>query len=180
MRTAIVVAAAALLLAACQSTKVALLDGEEGDAPGAVAELDPKTETERRVVDKADPGATKRYVSLTRALPPRATRITLYFLEGTTRITPDSEPQLARLLQEVSRRAGAEVLITGHTDTVGRDEDNDVLSMRRAEEIRSALAAHGLDLAITRAVGRGERELLVPTADDVREDRNRRVEVTIR
>jgi outer membrane protein OmpA-like peptidoglycan-associated protein len=52
--------------------------------------------------------------------------------------------------------------------------------MRRAEEVRNALGEHGLDLAITRAVGRGERELLVKTADNVREDRNRRVEVIIR
>ena len=179
MRTAVALLAA-LSLAACASTKVALLDAEEGEAPGAVVELNPKTEAEKRVVTKADAKAATRYSLLTRVLPPRATRITLYFMEGTTNLTADSEPMYAQLLQEVGRRAGAEVQITGHTDTVGRDEDNDVLSLRRAEEVRNSLAQHGLDLAITRAVGRGERELLVQTADDVREDRNRRVEVIIR
>jgi outer membrane protein OmpA-like peptidoglycan-associated protein len=174
------IALVALALAACQSTRVALLDGEDGESSGAVVELDPRTEAEKRLVNKTDARAVKRYAALRSGLPPRATRITLYFAEGTTKLTPESEPELDRLLQEVSRRPGAEVLITGHTDTVGRDEDNDVLSMRRAEEVRNALGEHWLDLAITRAVGRGERDLLVKTADNVREDRNRRVEVIIR
>jgi outer membrane protein OmpA-like peptidoglycan-associated protein len=72
------------------------------------------------------------------------------------------------------------VQITGHTDTVGSTADNDVLSLKRAGEIREALAVQGLNLTITRAVGRGERELLVPTPDNTAEPRNRRVEIIVR
>jgi outer membrane protein OmpA-like peptidoglycan-associated protein len=42
------------------------------------------------------------------------------------------------------------------------------------------LIERGLDAALVRAVGRGEREPLVPTADEVGETRNRRVEITVR
>ena len=48
------------------------------------------------------------------------------------------------------------------------------------DEIREALAMQGLNLTITRAVGRGERELLVPTPDNTAEPRNRRVEIIVR
>jgi len=81
---------------------------------------------------------------------------------------------------EIARRPGAEVQITGHTDTVGQTADNDRLSLERAREIRDALVGQGLNPAITRAVGRGERELLIPTPDNTPEPRNRRVEVIVR
>jgi OmpA-OmpF porin, OOP family len=80
----------------------------------------------------------------------------------------------------LAKRPGAEVQITGHTDTVGSGSDNDALSLKRAQEIREALAVQGLNLTITRAVGRGERELLAPTPDNTAEPRNRRVEIIVR
>jgi outer membrane protein OmpA-like peptidoglycan-associated protein len=72
------------------------------------------------------------------------------------------------------------VQVTGHTDTVGSETDNDKLSLKRAEDILTALVAQGLNPAISRAVGRGERELIVQTPDNTAEPRNRRVEIIVR
>jgi outer membrane protein OmpA-like peptidoglycan-associated protein len=183
-------------LAACASgpaTNVTLLAGE-GSAPvGAVAVLDPKTEADRGVLDTANTGAVAdarkfkavavdpgRYAAIAGALPPAASHYTLYFLEGTTTLTPESAPLYRQMLAEVAQRPGAEVQVTGHTDTVGSGPDNDRLSIRRATEIRDALVQQGLDPSITRATGRGERELLVATPDNTAEPKNRRVEVTVR
>ena len=183
---------AALFLAGCASGRVTLLPGEVGANVGSVVVLDPKTGAERGALTaantrtalaakvrarSADPA---RYASLTGALPPPPTHFTLYFFEGTTRVVPGSEPELQRMFAEVAKRSGAEVQITGHTDTVGNDADNDRLSLNRAREIRDALVARGLNPAITRAVGRGERELLTPPPDNTGEERNRRVEVIVR
>ena len=107
-------------------------------------------------------------------------RLTLYFQEGTTRLTRESEPGLVFLKKEISERPGAEVQVTGYTDTLGSEDDNDALSQRRAEEVLAALAEQGLDRAMMSAVGRGERELRVKTDDGVREPANRRVVVTVR
>ena len=54
------------------------------------------------------------------------------------------------------------------------------MSLKRARDIRLALIAQGLNPTISRAVGRGERELLAPTPDNTAEPRNRRVEITVR
>ena len=70
--------------------------------------------------------------------------------------------------------------MTGHTDTVGSESDNDALSGKRAEEILNLLASKGFDRGIMSAVGRGERELKEPTADNVSSAANRRVEVIVR
>jgi outer membrane protein OmpA-like peptidoglycan-associated protein len=87
---------------------------------------------------------------------------------------------LKQVFAELAKRSGAEVQITGHTDTVGSEGDNDTLSLKRAREIRETLIAEGLSPTISRAVGRGERELLVATPDNTAEPRNRRVEITVR
>jgi len=182
-----------VLLAGCASGGVVLLGPEPGADVGAVAVFKSEGDTELGVLDAANTRATldgrrvrarpadpSRYAELVEGLPGPPAGFTLYFLEGTTRLAPDSEPVLQQLLEEVGRRPGAEVQITGHTDTVGSIEDNDTLSRRRALEIRSALGERGLNPSIARAVGRGERELLTQTADGVAEPTNRRVEVTVR
>ncbi len=186
----------AALTAACATgagTKVTLLDGEPGQATGAVVVLDPKSEAERGLLDAANTQAAAdarkvkaaavdaaRYADLTAALPRGPTFFRLYFTEGTTNLDPGSLDEFRRMREEVAQRPGAEVQVTGHTDTVGSSADNDRLSIERARQIRSVLISQGLDPAITRATGRGERELLVPTADNVEEPKNRRVEVTVR
>ncbi|WP_223176473.1 OmpA family protein [Sphingomonas lutea] len=113
-------------------------------------------------------------------LPAPAKSFILYFLEGTTDITPESAPMVEEIRSEIAKRPGAEVQVTGHTDTVGSDSDNDALSQKRAEEILNLLASRGFDRAIMSAVGRGERELKLPTGDNVGSAVNRRVEVIVR
>ena len=70
--------------------------------------------------------------------------------------------------------------VTGHTDTLDSGASNDALSLRRAKSIRELLIERGLIPDLVRAVGRGERELLVQTDDGIRNAKNRRVEVTVR
>jgi len=68
--------------------------------------------------------------------------------------------------------------IEGHTDTVGSAGYNKELSDRRAAAVRNYLAANfKVDPARLEAVGMGEEGLLVPTADQTAEPRNRRVAV---
>ena len=193
MRTAAALAALALLVSGCASTKVTLLDAEAGADTGSVVVLDPKTSAERGTLSAANTranAAAKKvkakkvkggvFAFLTDLLPERGAIFTLYFKEGTTELIPESEPELQRLLAEVMRRDGVEVEVTGHTDTVGTEEDNDALSLERARQIRDALVHRGIDLETTSTVGRGERELLVKTADNIEEPANRRVVVTVR
>jgi outer membrane protein OmpA-like peptidoglycan-associated protein len=70
--------------------------------------------------------------------------------------------------------------VIGHTDTVGGVEDNDELSLQRAERVKADLVAQGIPADRIRAAGRGEREPVVPTVDNVDEPRNRRVEINVR
>jgi outer membrane protein OmpA-like peptidoglycan-associated protein len=114
------------------------------------------------------------------AQPARPTSFILYFLEGRDELTPDSHQLLGRIVDEIARRPAPEIVVIGHTDRVGAVPYNDALSLRRAERVRDELVKVGIAADRIRVAGRGEREPLVPTPDEVAEPRNRRVEINVR
>lgn len=134
-------------------------------------------------VDAADASADAvraRYPALYDAMPPARRSYMVHFEIGSDRLTPDSAVRLKDILAEVAMLPVPEVVVVGHTDTVGAEGLNDGLSMQRARRVRERLVEGGLDPRRIEAVGRGKRELLVPTANEVPEPRNRRVEIQLR
>ena len=114
------------------------------------------------------------------ALPARPTTFLLYFVTATDEPTDESKEELKKILAELRQRAVPDIMVVGHTDTVGDLEANDLLSARRAERTKGFLVEIGIPARQIQTAGRGERELLVPTADNVDEPRNRRVEINVR
>ncbi|HEX5130344.1 MAG TPA: OmpA family protein [Usitatibacter sp.] len=114
------------------------------------------------------------------ALPGRPASFTLYFLEGRDELTDESRVELEKVFAELKRRPLPDIVVIGHTDTVGGLSYNDKLSLARAERTREMMIALGIPPERIQAAGRGKRELLVPTEDNVSEPRNRRVEINVR
>ena len=185
---------ASLALAGCAHSSLVLLP-DEGGGHGSVAILKPG-EAGETVVSEADTrtsldgrpstkplgarGLKPSEAALLAALPPAPKRFSLYFQQGTTEMTASSAARLAEMRAEVARRPGVDVQVTGHTDTVGSEVDNDALSLSRAQEVLNFLVAQGFSRDVMSAVGRGERELQVPTDDNVDSPVNRRVEIIVR
>jgi outer membrane protein OmpA-like peptidoglycan-associated protein len=186
----------ALVLAGCAHSSVVLLPDEDGGhgeiairpSEGKGGETVMKDANSRATLAGAQPsirplgskGLKPNEAALLAALPPAPKSFTLYFHEGTTELAAESVGTLEQIRAEVAKRPGAEVQVTGHTDTVGSDADNDALSRRRADEIVNWLATQGFARGMMSAVGRGERELKEATADNVSSAVNRRVEVLVR
>lgn len=122
----------------------------------------------------------KTYGSLLAQQPARPRSFTVQFEANGSRLAPSAEPVITAMRAALATLPAAEVVITGHTDRVGTVEANDRLSLVRAETVREILVAAGLARSGITVVGRGEREPVVPTADEVAEARNRRVEIKIR
>src|SRR3954465_1294062 len=102
------------------------------------------------------------------ALPPRPVSFLLYFVTGTDDLTEASKLELARMLEELRRREVADILVIGHTDRVGNEQANDELSLQRAERVKTEFVAQRIAPSERiRAAGRGEREPLVPTENDI-------------
>ena len=124
--------------------------------------------------------ARREFGTAMAALPGRPKSFLLYFLEGTDEFTPESRIELERMLAELRQSSAPDVVVIGHTDRVGSLQFNDRLSLQRAERVRVELVKLGIAEARIQIAGRGERELLVPTDDEVAEPRNRRVEISVR
>jgi OOP family OmpA-OmpF porin len=73
----------------------------------------------------------------------------------------------------------ADFSITGHADRSGSDDYNLNLSLRRADNVKAALIARGVDEVGISVAGRGEAEPAIVTDDGVREPANRRVEIIL-
>lgn len=114
------------------------------------------------------------------ARPAAPVSFILYFKEGTANLTPESLPEMDKISKELERRPAAEVTVIGHTDRVGKVANNDRLALRRARAVRQILIKRGISADIIDVAGRGEREPLVQTRDEVAEPRNRRSEINVR
>lgn len=112
--------------------------------------------------------------------PPKAQSFDLFFDSGGTVLTVESQRELDRVVSAAVSRSGADITVTGHTDTTGASDRNDELSLRRAQQIRQLLINRGFPANRIEAIGRGKRELAVPTEDNVDEPRNRRVVIVVR
>jgi outer membrane protein OmpA-like peptidoglycan-associated protein len=193
-----------LLLGACAQDKVILLPQPDG-SPSAITVRAKKggevllaqpyatAETSRNKlaelvgspiqpsVSVSDPAeVAKRYKAVNDALPARPKTHIVYFETGQTCLTSESFARLDDIIKEILALPAAEVVVTGHTDSVGSISANDRISQERAELIRDTLIDRGIPEERIEAVGRGKRQLLVPTADGVAEARNRRVEIRLK
>ena len=91
---------------------------------------------------------------------------------------PKLEASLALIKDAVSKHGDLgkiTLFVAGHTDTVGTAEHNLTLSRKRAKMIAGWFKGRGAGLPIAYE-GMGEAVLLVKTADQVDEPRNRRVD----
>ena len=113
------------------------------------------------------------------AQPAGPARFILYFKDDSEELTPESEMLLAEVFRTMRARGGLDISVIGHTDTIGTRDYNYQLSLRRARKVADLLAKQGVDRKILDIESHGEDNLLVKTADQVREPRNRRVEITV-
>jgi outer membrane protein OmpA-like peptidoglycan-associated protein len=106
--------------------------------------------------------------------PPQR-EFTVYFPFNKATLTPEARSVIAEAVSTAKQGPMTHVDVTGHTDTVGSEQYNQGLSDRRADAVRKALLAEGVAQDSIAAKGVGKSDLAVPTADGVKEPRNRRV-----
>jgi OmpA-OmpF porin, OOP family len=104
---------------------------------------------------------------------------TILFARGQGTLPREAEALLAALLEAMTMHPVVAIDIVGHSDRVGSVAANERLSQARAVAVREALVARGVHAALLHTDGRGEREPVVPTADNVAEPHNRRVEIVV-
>lgn len=103
----------------------------------------------------------------------------IYFATGKTRILPSSEKALNELHQFLRSRPNQRIRIVGHTDNIGSDRSNQVLSEGRCREVKKAMVDRGIRASRIEIEGRGERDPILPNSSESNRQLNRRVEIVL-
>lgn len=187
------VIALSLGLSGCAKSYLVLLEDHDGstgkvifsnaqgetviEQAGYGATLDDKSKT----VFKVDEQQIKTdFAAALASQPVLPETFLLYFLTGGTELTPESKAQIPQIVATVSHHPAADISVIGHTDTVGDAEKNAALAQQRALEVSRLFDLSKQDVKELSVTSHGEKNLLIKTADETAEPKNRRVEVTIR
>lgn len=102
----------------------------------------------------------------------------VFFDWDKSNLTDGAQDVLDAVAKEVQGRDDvSKVTIVGHTDSSGANKYNEKLSSNRGGAVKDGLIARGIDPSMIEVKAKGEDDLLVKTADNVREPANRRVQI---
>ena len=112
------------------------------------------------------------------AARPATQNFIVFFEFDKSSLTPDGQ-KVVDAAAAAFKTGKTNVTLNGYTDRAGTDQYNQKLSEQRAAAVRAALVKEGVPANVITAVGRGETNTRVSTADGVREPQNRRVEIVM-
>ena len=103
----------------------------------------------------------------------------IFFDSGSADLKPESEQEISYIYTLLNSDPTIYATIIGHTDNVGSESDNQILSERRAKAIKAALVKKSItDQRIT-TLGKGESEPIDDNTTEEGRKRNRRTELKI-
>jgi outer membrane protein OmpA-like peptidoglycan-associated protein len=103
----------------------------------------------------------------------------ILFVTGSAQITAESHAVIDQLAEVARRCARYAIVVEGHTDSRGKDADNQRLSQRRAESVVMALRDRGVTDRQLRAEGFGESRPLKAGDSAAALAANRRIEFRV-
>ena len=103
----------------------------------------------------------------------------LLFKTGSSAVSPGAQAQLGRVAQFLNSNADREVVVSGHTDSVGSAERNQILSEQRAAAVGRYLTGQGISASRIATRGFGASLPIAPNETAAGRQQNRRVDIMI-
>ncbi|PRY25882.1 OmpA family protein [Spirosoma oryzae] len=103
----------------------------------------------------------------------------LTFEPGSARITAESRPNVNDLIQIMQAYPSLRIRVEGNTDNTGTDAQNDALSGERAEAVKEALVAGGIEPSRVATRERGDTMLVATNQTATGREQNRRIDVVV-
>jgi len=164
-------AAVALVMAGCASTP------EPEPAPAPAPQAAPAAPAPAPVAAPAPAPAPKA------PPPPAAVKVTYaaetFFDFDKSVIKPEAKAKLDDLAAKVKGINLEVIIAVGHADSIGTDEYNQKLSVRRAEAVKAYLAGKGIDKNRLYTEGKGEKQPVADNRTSEGRAKNRRVEIEV-
>ena len=146
----------------------------------SIAKLEAATEPRRQMAD-AGPGdqVAMRDGALGAGSATAAAHFIVYFAFDRSEISPTAKRVIRDAVAQAQKLGAKRIDLTGHADRAGEVPYNQNLSLDRARAVASAMRTAGIDDSVVGLTALGENMPAFPTADGVRDHRNRRVVIQI-
>jgi outer membrane protein OmpA-like peptidoglycan-associated protein len=103
----------------------------------------------------------------------------LFFDTGKYELERKSKTELDKLITFMRQNPGVKIEISGHTDDVGSDQANKVLSERRARSVVNYLSSNNVPKDRITYIGHGENKPVKPNTSGDNRSLNRRIEMRV-
>ena len=103
----------------------------------------------------------------------------IMFASGNAKIVGSSETILTKVYESLVANPDVDVLIIGHTDSVGNEDSNRELSTKRAQAVKDWLVEKGISSSRIKVVGKGEAEPIASNETSDGRAKNRRIEFEV-
>jgi outer membrane protein OmpA-like peptidoglycan-associated protein len=101
----------------------------------------------------------------------------IFFETAKWDLKPESKTELDKLVVLLKTNPNLPIEISGHTDDVGKDTDNLILSQKRAKSVVEYLAKNGVNTLKISTEGYGKSKPISPNDSEENRKLNRRIEV---
>jgi outer membrane protein OmpA-like peptidoglycan-associated protein len=101
------------------------------------------------------------------------------FATGKYELLPIARDKLDEVAKALVDQGYKSILVEGHTDSKGKASDNDTLSLKRAESVRTYLVSRGIPSEKIRASGLGSSRSIADNSTPDGRANNRRVEIVV-
>jgi general secretion pathway protein A len=106
-------------------------------------------------------------------------KIIIHFGTNSNEFSEEAIKRIYSISEIVNKHSEAEVIITGHTDSLGDKSYNKTLSLFRANMVKSFMLGKGVSPLQLRTIGKGSEEPMATNETSAGRSANRRVEIEI-
>jgi outer membrane protein OmpA-like peptidoglycan-associated protein/tetratricopeptide (TPR) repeat protein len=103
----------------------------------------------------------------------------IFFGNNETKLQPESEAELNKIVSLLNENPNMKVQISGHTDNVGKKEANQLLSLNRAKSVVNYLVGKGITINRLLPKGFGDTKPVASNDTDEGKSLNRRTEINV-
>lgn len=103
----------------------------------------------------------------------------IFFDTGKAELRPESFIELDKLQLLFVQNPSLQVEISGHTDDIGKDIENQILSEKRALSVANYLITKGINNQNIKVKGYGKTKPIMPNISEEKRQINRRIEISI-
>ena len=155
-------------------------DGKEHRIDSAYETLSVSSKNEVEIQKGTREGIDQKYSELLQAIPSAPLHFQLFFDSGSAELDGNQTLSLQEIVATIQKNNPIKIVCIGHSDSTGKPEFNEKLSLQRAQNVATILQKYGITPELLTLEYYGDADPLVKTNKNESHPKNRRVEIIVK